>query len=136
MKQRRLKLLLLFAIVASACHPALGCSESAFDLASGSRLPKVLAPPNGARRPGLSARLSYHLGLWLGEGRGVSRLWLVRAPGIAVKEVICEAWDHPRSARTKPPTPYPNFTIVNCNGVVDVIEHRRMEPIFYMSDDA
>jgi hypothetical protein len=52
-----------------------------------------------------------------------------------VKEVVCEEWEHPRSARTQGPPSYPGFTIVNCNGVIDVIEHRRMEPIFYMADD-
>ena len=135
MKSRRLKLLLLSSVVAGACHPALGCSESDFDLASSSRLPKALAPPDGSRHGGVSARLSYHLGLWLGEGRGVTRLWLVGNAGIAVKEVICEGWEHPRSARTAGPTLYPSFSIVYCNGVVDVVEHRRMEPIFYMSDD-
>jgi hypothetical protein len=91
MKPRTLKLLLLLAVVASACHPALGCSESNFHLAGSSRLPKVLAPPNGARRAGVSARLSYHLGLWLGEDRGVARLWLVGGAGIAVKEVTTPA---------------------------------------------
>ena len=135
MKQRKLKLLLLFTVIASACHPALGCSESDFDLASSSRLPKALAPPDGAKPAGVSARLSYHLGLWLGEGRGVARLWLVGGAGIATKEVICEDWQHPRSAQTEGPTRYPSFEVVNCNGVIDVIEHRRMEPVFYMSDD-
>jgi hypothetical protein len=135
MKSSRLKLLLLSSVVAGACHPALGCAESNFDLASSSRLPKMLAPPDGARSGAVSARLSYHLGLWLGDGRGVTRLWLVGSAGIAVKEVICEAWEHPRSARTEGPTSYPSFSIVYCNGVIDVVEHRRMEPIFYMSDD-
>ena len=98
MKSRRLKLLLLSTVVAGACHPALGCSESDFDLASSSRLPKVLAPRDGSRHDAVSARLSYHLGLWLGEGRGVTRLWLVGKAGIAVKEVICEGWEHTRAA--------------------------------------
>src|SRR6185295_407206 len=119
MKSRRLKLLLLSSVVAGACHPALGCSESDFDLASSSRLPKVLAPPGGARHGAVSARLSYHLGLWLGEGRGVTRLWLAGNAGIAVKEVICEAWEHPRSARTESRTIYPSFSIVYCNRTID-----------------
>jgi hypothetical protein len=64
-----------------------------------------------------------------------SRAWLVGNAGIAVKEVICEGWEHPRSARTESRTIYPSFSIVYCNGVIDVVEHRRMEPVFYMSDD-
>ena len=31
---------------------------------------------------------------------------------------------------------YPGFVLVKVNGVSEIIEHRKMEPIFYVSDDA
>ena len=30
---------------------------------------------------------------------------------------------------------YPLWTIVDVKGVIEVIEHRRMEPVFFVSDD-
>ena len=31
---------------------------------------------------------------------------------------------------------YPRYSKVTINGITELIEHRRMEPIFYVSDDA
>jgi hypothetical protein len=33
------------------------------------------------------------------------------------------------------PSPYPIYEKVTINGVTESVEHRRMEPIFYVSDD-
>ena len=33
------------------------------------------------------------------------------------------------------PIPYPSYEIITVNGVTEVIEHRRMEPTFYLTDD-
>ena len=33
------------------------------------------------------------------------------------------------------PPGYPSYEIITVGGVTDVIEHRRMEPIFYVNDD-
>ena len=30
---------------------------------------------------------------------------------------------------------YPNYEVITVAGVTEVIEHRRMEPIFYITDD-
>ena len=30
---------------------------------------------------------------------------------------------------------YPAYEIITVNGITDVIEHRKMEPIFYITDD-
>jgi len=30
---------------------------------------------------------------------------------------------------------YPSYEIITVNGVTDVVEHRRMEPYFFMTDD-
>jgi len=33
------------------------------------------------------------------------------------------------------PIPYPSYEIISVNGLTEIIEHRRMEPIFYLTDD-
>jgi hypothetical protein len=33
------------------------------------------------------------------------------------------------------PIPYPSYEVLTAHGITDVIEHRRMEPIFYIADD-
>jgi hypothetical protein len=33
------------------------------------------------------------------------------------------------------PSGYPSYEVVTVNGITDIIEHRRMEPIFYVTDD-
>ncbi|PYR13451.1 MAG: hypothetical protein DMF99_01305 [Acidobacteria bacterium] len=33
------------------------------------------------------------------------------------------------------PIPYPSYEVLTANGITEVIEHRRMEPVFYISDD-
>jgi hypothetical protein len=30
---------------------------------------------------------------------------------------------------------YPTYEVITVNGMVEVIEHRRMEPVFYVTDD-
>ncbi|HMB81286.1 MAG TPA: hypothetical protein VKI43_14510 [Vicinamibacterales bacterium] len=137
MKPRTLKWLLLSTLVAGACHPALGCAESDFDLAESSRLPTALARPPNLNRREVSARLSYHLGLAAGEGRGIARLWLVNRSGLATREALCENWNwtYPPASSGTDEKGYPHYSIINCYGTLDVIEHRKMEPIFYMVDD-
>ena len=41
---------------------------------------------------------------------------------------------------TEPPPPgfppgYPAYEVITVNGITDIIEHRKMEPIFYVTDD-
>ena len=33
------------------------------------------------------------------------------------------------------PLPYPSYEVITANGITEVIEHRQMEPVFYISDD-
>ena len=33
------------------------------------------------------------------------------------------------------PTGYPSYEIITVDGVTDIIEHRKGEPIFYLTDD-
>ena len=40
----------------------------------------------------------------------------------------------PAKQRNSPPG-YPAYYVITVNGIVDIVEHRRMEPIFFMTDD-
>jgi hypothetical protein len=33
------------------------------------------------------------------------------------------------------PSGYPAYEVITVNGMTDIIEHRKMEPMFYMTDD-
>ena len=33
------------------------------------------------------------------------------------------------------PPGYPKYEIITANGITEIIEHRQMEPIFYITDD-
>jgi hypothetical protein len=33
------------------------------------------------------------------------------------------------------PVPYPQYEVLTSNGITEIVEHRRQEPVFYLSDD-
>ena len=39
------------------------------------------------------------------------------------------------SKADKPENQYPAYEIITCKGITEVIEHRAMEPIFFVTDD-
>jgi hypothetical protein len=41
----------------------------------------------------------------------------------------------PLSAQGEPTNAYPSYSIAEAKGVVDIVEHRKMEPKFWMTDD-
>jgi hypothetical protein len=46
--------------------------------------------------------------------------------------------DRPLTLKNPPPgfaPGYPSYEVITINGIRDVVEHRAMEPIFYMTDD-
>jgi hypothetical protein len=45
------------------------------------------------------------------------------------------AGDSPATSTGQGPRAYPSYEVVEVGGVVDIVEHRRMEPRFWMTDD-
>jgi len=46
--------------------------------------------------------------------------------------------DYPIKLKHPPlgsPEGYPSYQIITVNGITDIIEHRRQEPVFYIPDD-
>lgn len=33
------------------------------------------------------------------------------------------------------PNDYPSYEVITVKGITDIIEHRKMEPVFYVTDD-
>lgn len=116
-----------------------GCLESSFDLAKESRLPKWFDVPEDANRADYSVQMDLHS--TLSGGKAVFKL---NKSGkiLSVKKYSVTTDDQP-SIRTVQlidppegsPKDYPRYKVVTINGITDIVELRRMEPVFYMTDD-
>ena len=108
-----------------------GCEyfpESSFQLADDSRLPKWITVPPGLTRSDVSVTMNY-LSLPLFNDtqfivKDKSGKTLVKVGGKS-KDLHHGIW----------PDYYPAYVVITVNGVPDIIEHRRMEPVFYVTDD-
>jgi len=50
-------------------------------------------------------------------------------------KVLAKVSGKTKKLRPEKPFDYPAYVAITVNGVTDIIEHRRMEPIFYVTDD-
>lgn len=116
----------------------LGCDlfpEASFELAPESRLPMWFTLPPRLSRSDVSVTMTYYV---KSSGR-TSKFVLFDAKKRELAEVrgtqkgLEPIKLHNASSETS--SGYPQYEIVTANGVVEVIEHRRMEPLFYITDD-
>lgn len=131
-KHLRIRLVLL----ALAWLPIVGCTESEHTLAAGARLPKWFASDTNLPRSSLTVTLRYQSLPW---GRR-AQLSLFDAKGQRISRVTASLeGNEPKTAKartdSRDPHAYPSYEIASANGITEVIEHRRMEPIFYINDD-
>jgi hypothetical protein len=131
------KFLLLFVVLTIA-GLEIGCEwlpESTFQLASESRLPKSLPLPPGLTRADASITMSYYVMPW---GRDTEFI-LQDAKGQVRAKVRGKMRGLGPSQLKHPPqgfpSGYPSYEVITVNGITDIIEHRKMEPIFYVTDD-
>lgn len=111
-----------------------GCeyvAESSFELASESRLPKWFSVPPGTARKDLSVTMSYYI---KPEGR-IATFTLFNSKSQQLAKVVgtqrgLEPLRSNSSTRTSSA-----YEVITVGGVAEIIEHRRMEPIFYITDD-
>jgi hypothetical protein len=116
----------------------IGCEyfpESTFTLASDSRLPKWIAIPQGVDRANTSVTMSYYVMPWGRTAKFSLQYADKKTVAAANGKLKCA-----HSFQLKNPTPgfpigYPSYEEITVNGVTEVIEHRKMEPIFYITDD-
>ncbi|PYR95626.1 MAG: hypothetical protein DMF84_00200 [Acidobacteria bacterium] len=136
-RARLLRAALGLVVLLAACHPVRGCAESQFDLAPESRLPKWFAVPAGLQRGDVTVELSYY-GPLVGSAR-TAIVTLRTQQGKTLSEIVATLRGkepltlEPHSDTG--PIPYPSYEVLTANGITEVIEHRRMEPVFYISDD-
>ena len=125
---------LLFLVLLGACSPTRGCIESSFDLAAESRLPKWFASA-GLSRQDASITMDY----WNGPVGRTATFTLLNTKGQRIGRVVGRLrGDEPVSFVPHGATeriPYPEYEVITVNGIAEVVEHRAMEPIFYITDD-
>jgi hypothetical protein len=136
MKISRLGICLLGAVVTIAASAVVYYGlrmfpESAFQLASESRLPKWITLPPDLTRANVSLTMSYFT--WLS-----AEFVLQDAKGKTLEEVDgrvkCSDFRRKNPPQGFPPG-YPSYTEIVVKGTSELIEHRKMEPVFYVTDD-
>jgi len=105
--------------------PLVGCLESIFNLANDSRLPRWVTLPPGVARADVSITLSYYTSL----GGDDAKVTLRDRGGKTLAEIKGKMKCHSSFAS------YPVYEVVVANGITEVIEHKKMEPEFYITDD-
>lgn len=116
----------LNTVIALCFIPLLeGCVESSFDLADEARLPKWFAAPKGLARSDLRVTLDYHT-----DGSAVFKMYR-KSVYFSIDKVTGQASLADQSTVDK----YPLYVIVSTGGGKEVIEHRAMEPVFYVVND-
>lgn len=112
-----------------------GCLESSFELAAESRLPKWLDVPDGLSRSELKVTMDYYS--TFGGGEYVFKFYkkdnFFKSQKVTVD--ISRVKKIPLKDAPQGPKDYPKYYAVTINGVVDIFEHKKMESVFYMSDD-
>jgi hypothetical protein len=118
----------------------LGCSffaESSFDLSPESRLPRWFTLPPGRSRADVSVEMAYYI-----DSSAVTAKFTLSSVKM-FRRTLAEVVGKPRglqplTLRNPPPgSPpgYPMYEVITARGITEIIEHRKMEPIFYVTDD-
>ncbi len=126
---------LCITIIATMCLTLQGCGffpESSFELAPESRLPKWFTPPSGLSRSDVTVTMDYYIGKTATfKLLDTKKAILVKVDGVVKgTEPLLRKMPQPNF-----PEGYPAYEIITVNGITDIIEHRKMEPIFYTTDD-
>lgn len=131
-RTRSWTLVVLMLSVLAACNPARGCRESEFALARGSRLPKWF----GSAGLG-SGEASVTMGYYNRPGRRSAIFVLRDSAGRKLSEVSGELRGSRPTMLSQADSAarYPGYEVITVGDVVEVIEHRRLEPVFYLVDD-
>ena len=113
----------------------IACAESGFDLAPESRLPKWFDVPKGKVRADLKVTMDYYVKP--NKREVVFKLYdengkkLRKVKGTLLGDRPLELKDSKKGVSKG----YPSYEVIIVNGITDIVEHRKMEPIFYMADD-
>lgn len=129
---------LVAALAVSCLATVVGCEyfpESSFELASESRLPKWITLPPELTRADVSITMNYYVKPW---GRTATFLLEDKKKQVLAKVNGNQKGSEPLKLKNPTqgfPPGYPSYEIITVNGITEIIEHRKMEPIFYITDD-
>ena len=138
LRQRISRHLVLGLLLTTLCPTIIGCEyfpESTFKLASESRLPKWIMLPRGLTRAEVSLTMSYYMKLWGSSAKFALQDTKGQLLEKAEGKVICR---EPFQLKNPPQgfaASYPSYEAVTVGGVTEIMEHKKMEPIFYITDD-
>jgi hypothetical protein len=116
----------LAAILCSDLFLLGGCAESSFKLADESRLPVWIHLPPKMKRQDVSLTLNYY-----SKPFGPDAKFILRDKHGKILEEV--SGEDRQIGNT--PHEYPSYVLVVVNGISEIVEHRAMEPEFYISDD-
>jgi hypothetical protein len=126
----------VLAAAAASAFLLSGCGmfpEATFQLSSDSRLPRWFALPAGLARSQVTVQMDYYVPPW---GRKATFTMLGPDRRVLGKVTASLSGNSPATSVGQPTLAYPSYEVVEVSGVVDIVEHRRMEPLFWMTDDA
>jgi hypothetical protein len=122
-----------FFAIWSASTPWIGwLPESVFTLSTDSRFPNWFTIPPGYDRKDLTVKIYYYAPPPLMISNFKSILLGPPPEYKQLEKKIGTVQWHPA---TKSYSDYPSYHIVRVGKTVELIEHKKMEPIFYISDD-
>ena len=125
-------------VVVFACQLLTGCGlfpESSFSLANESRLPKWFTLLPNQTRANVTVTMDYYI-----DSSGRTATFTLRdSSGAVISKVTGKQKGlDPLQRSTRLPgysEGYPSYEIITVGGITEIIEHRKMEPIFYVTDD-
>ncbi len=113
-----------------------GCVESEFHLAKDSRLPIWFNIPDGIQREDLDVTLTYYTtgpaDLTLLDIREGKSKTLTKIKGNNMHHPEYWAW----AQKDRPKRSHPLYVVINVDGISEIIEHKKIAPIFYISNEA
>jgi len=118
-----------------------GCLESSFQLSGDSRLPRWFDIPEGKSASDYTVRIDLHSTIDGGGGKTVIKLYNKNKYFPTEEHTITiEEQPSSLSVQLEPqpegfPEGYPAYIVITINDITDIIEFRKMEPVFYMTDD-
>ena len=127
--------LVMLAIAGSVIVLSEWIPESTFELASESRLPKWITIPPGLTRADVSITMTYYSVMW-----GNDATFILQDTKGKIRTKV-NGKTRGRGTNYLKHTPpgfspgYPSYSVITVNGITDIIEHRKPEPIFYITDD-
>jgi hypothetical protein len=124
----------LIIVVAFVAIAFAGCGlspEATFTLAPESRLPSWFQLPPGQSRANVIVSMSYFV---RPNGRS-ARFVMYGSHGETIQKVTGKLSGLALVVAPGSSNGYPSYEVIAVNGAVEVVEHRAMEPIVYVTDD-